>query len=166
MQTFGTAILDAAVMVAVLVILTRLAGLRSFSKMSGFDFAITVAMGSVLASVVVSGSTGIWAGTSALIALFAVQWVVARARVTSERVRKTLDNAPLLIMDGDTMLEENMRTAEISRGDLLAKLREANVTQLAQVRAVVFEQTGDVSVLHRSDGDLDEVLLEGVRREV
>ncbi len=166
METLGVAIFEAVVMVAVLVLLTRLAGLRSFSKMSGFDFAITVAMGSVLASVVVSGSTGIWPGISALLALFAVQWAIARVRVASGSMREALDNAPLLIMDGERMLEDNMQAAQVSRSDLLAKLREANVTRLDQVQAVVFEQTGDVSVLHRQDGELDEVLLEGVRREV
>ncbi|MFQ6549574.1 DUF421 domain-containing protein [Aestuariibius sp. 2305UL40-4] len=160
-----SALVDAVVIIAALVVLTRLAGLRSFSKMSGFDFAITVAMGSVLASVVVSPDTGILAGLSALTALFLVQAVVARARVASSRTQEVLDNAPLLIMDGPTMLEGNMQAAKISRADLLGKLREANVTQLSQVQAVVFEATGDVSVLHRGDGEIDAVLLEDVVRE-
>ncbi|WP_172839523.1 hypothetical protein [Sulfitobacter alexandrii] len=44
---------DVVVVVIVLIAFTRLAELTSFSKMSGHDFAITVAMGSVLARVVV-----------------------------------------------------------------------------------------------------------------
>lgn len=47
-----------------LIISTRLADIRSFSKMSGFDFAITVAIGSVIASVSVAPSPalvqGVW----------------------------------------------------------------------------------------------------------
>ena len=50
----------------------------------------------------------------------------------------------------------------MARSDLVAKLREANVLDLKQVRAVVLETTGDVSVLH---GDvLDEILVENVKR--
>ena len=153
---------DATVLVLGIVTLTRLAGLRSFSKMSGYDFAITVSMGSVLASVVVTKSTGPLVGLAALSALFLVQMVLSRLRVRSDAAAEAMDNTPLLIMDGPEVLEDNLARAKMTRADLLAKLREANVLRMSQVRAVVFEQTGDVSVLH-GEGDVDDVLLEGVR---
>lgn len=37
-----------------IIILTRTAGIRSFSKMSGFDFAITVVIGSVFTSIIMA----------------------------------------------------------------------------------------------------------------
>ena len=47
------------------------------------------------------------------------------------------------------------------QGDLIAKLRESNVLDFAEVRAAVLETTGDISVLH---GDAcDEALLRGVQ---
>ncbi|WP_370401307.1 DUF421 domain-containing protein [Sulfitobacter sp. JB4-11] len=154
---------DAAVMVTALIALTRAAGLRSFSKMSGYDFAITVAMGSVLASVVVTKSTGALVGIASLGALFVVQLVLSRLRVGSEQAAAVMDNAPLLIMEGREIFDDNLRAAKMTRSDLMAKLREANVLQLDAVRAVVFEQTGDVSVLH-GDDEVDGPLLEGVQR--
>lgn len=60
-----------------------------------------------------------------------------------------------------------MREARITRGDLLAKLRDANVLRLDRVRAAVVASTGDISVLHDSGSgvaDLEEELLERVRR--
>jgi uncharacterized membrane protein YcaP (DUF421 family) len=68
-------------------------------------------------------------------------------------------------MAGSDILRDNLRAAQMTEGDLYAKLREANVTQLEQVRAVVMESTGDVSVLHADEGDpdLDADLLHGVR---
>ena len=41
-------------------------------------------------------------------------------------------------------------------------MRSAGVTDLFEVRAVVLETTGDISVIR--SGNLDESLLEGVRR--
>jgi uncharacterized membrane protein YcaP (DUF421 family) len=55
-------------------------------------------------------------------------------------------------MDGDTVLKENMRKARVSESDLRSKLREANITRLSQIKAVVFETTGDISILH-ADGE-------------
>jgi uncharacterized membrane protein YcaP (DUF421 family) len=54
-------------------------------------------------------------------------------------------------MDGNTILHNNLKKARVTEGDLRSKLREANVLNLSQVRAVVFETTGDISVLHSSD---------------
>ncbi len=149
-----------------LVIYTRLAGLRSFSKMSSFDFAMTVAIGSLIATTILTRDPPLLQAAVALAVLYVIQTVVAQWRVSSSTVRHLVDNEPLLIMKGDQMLEDAMKEARITRADLLAKLREANVLRLDQVRAVVMETTGDISVLHAGSedpGTLDEELLDGVR---
>ena len=55
-----------------------------------------------------------------------------------------------------------MRARRVEEDDLIAKLREANVCDLSDVRAVVLETTGDITVLHGSR--LQERLLNGVQR--
>jgi uncharacterized membrane protein YcaP (DUF421 family) len=76
-----------------------------------------------------------------------------------------VDNPPLLLMAGAQVLHDNLRRARVTEADLRAKLREANVLHPGQVRAVVFESTGDLSVLHGpADGPpLHPALLAGVR---
>lgn len=144
---------------------TRVAGLRSFSKMSSFDFAMTVAVGSVVASTTLSRDVSLLLGVVALGALYAVQELIAHLRVWHPSASDVIDNRPVLLMRNGEMFPQAMRAAEITRADLLAKLREANVLRLEQARAVVLETTGDISVLHAppdSDEALDTVLLEGV----
>jgi uncharacterized membrane protein YcaP (DUF421 family) len=51
-------------------------------------------------------------------------------------------------MAGEEMLEENLRLSRVTPDDVRAKLRAANVLTKSQVRAVVLETTGDISVLH------------------
>jgi uncharacterized membrane protein YcaP (DUF421 family) len=149
-----------------LILFTRLAGKRSFSKMSSFDFAMTVAVGSLIATTVLSKSTSLIQGIAGLASLYILQVLVAIMR-RFEWVKDLVDNKPLLLMDGSRILYENLRKARISEGDLRNKLREANVVSLDQVKAVVFETTGDVSVLTSSDSDitLDEYLLTDVERK-
>lgn len=158
--------IDAAIIVPFIVLMTRLVGLRSFSKMSGYDFAITVAMGSVVASVVIDPATPFPTAAAALAALFAIQVVLSRLRTSSDAVQDTIDNDPLLLMEGPRILDDNLRRAKMTHGDLMGKLREANVLDFSQIRAVVFETTGDVSVLHGEAGGtpLAPQLMEGVRR--
>ena len=157
--------LRAVTSVALIVLLTRLNGLRSFSKMSGFDFAITVATGSVLASTILSPSRDYLVGVVGILSLFIVQGVLAGIRRRSGLIEGLLDNSPLLVMRDGAIIDDNLRAANMTRSDLYAKLREANAYDLSTVRAVVMESTGDVSVLH-GDAPIDDRVMEGVRDTV
>ena len=60
------------------------------------------------------------------------------------------------------VIDKALNVSRVAESDLFAKLREANVLELNQVRAVVLETTGDISVLH---GDtLEDRIIEGIER--
>lgn len=147
-----------------LVIFTRIAGIRSFSKMSGFDFAVTVAIGSVFASIIMAKDPSVGQGILALAGLFAFQISFAFMRSRFEWIQGLADNKPRLIMIGETIQHDQLKKAKMTESDLRGKLREANVINYNQIRAVIAETTGDVCVLHCADDDikLSEKLLEGV----
>ncbi|WP_420455724.1 DUF421 domain-containing protein [Rubrivirga sp.] len=157
--------LSAVAVYALILVYTRIAGLRSFAKMSSFDFAMTVAVGSSLASAVLTQRPTVAEAAVGLGVIYALQWSVGRLRHDSARFQTAVDNEPLLLMDGDQMIREHMHQASITEDDLWGRLREANVLDVSQVRAVVLETTGDISVLHGDPGglDLQPRLLSGVR---
>ncbi len=145
------------------VALVRLVGLRSFSKMTAFDFVATIATGSLLAAAAAAESwTTFTQILLAMATLLSVQWALARARVASDRMRHLLGNTPVLLMLDGIFCEAAMRRTRVAREDVFAKIRAANALSLASVRAVVLENTGDISVLH-GEGFEAEVL-EGVKR--
>lgn len=147
------------------IVATRIVGLRSLATMSAFDFAMTVAIGSLVASTVLSKDPPLLLAVVGLAALFALQMAVALLRQRFEWAAWLVDNRPVLLMEDGRMLERAMRKEEVTQADLVAKLREANVLDLARVRAVVLESTGDISVLHGEvDEGVDDLLLDGVRR--
>ncbi|WP_369073247.1 DUF421 domain-containing protein [Cyclobacterium qasimii] len=147
------------------ILLTRISGKRSFSKMSSFDFAMTVAVGSIIATTILSSSVNLIEGMFGLAIVYLLQITIALAR-RNKFVEKMVDNTPLLLMDGEKILGHNLRKARVSESDLRSKLREANITQLSQVKAVVFETTGDISVLHsNANHALDLWLMKDVNRD-
>lgn len=160
--------LSALAMVLGTVMYARIVGLRSFSKMTNFDFAITVATGSVIGSVILSTGTAYSVGNGLLAvgSLFLVQVIIAFTRSRSSAVMAVVDNDPLLLMKpGGELLEDNLAAARVAPSDVYAKLREANVLRLSDVHCVVLETTGDISVLHGSDPSVtvDDAILESVR---
>ncbi|MDN3494236.1 DUF421 domain-containing protein [Winogradskyella bathintestinalis] len=153
-------ILTAVGIYIALVLLTRISGKRSFSKMSSFDFAMTVAIGSVLATVIISKSVSLQHGIAGLVTIYALQILVAAARQW-QPIQSLMDNKPTLLMKNGKIIEGNLKKCKVTTSDLKAKLREANVIQLSEVKAVVFESTGDISVLHGSkDKAIDDWLMD------
>lgn len=145
------------------VALVRVVGLRSFSKMTAFDFVATIAMGSLLAA----GATAVsWQAFAqvlvAMVAVLAVQAFLALLRRRSDKLRDLIGNTPTLLMENGEFCEPALRLTRVAREDVLAKIRTANALNLADVRAVVLENTGDISVLHGNA--IDEEILKGVKR--
>lgn len=146
------------------ILYARVTGLRSFSKMSTSDFAMTVAVGSVLASAV-DPDRSLAVLLVGLATLFVVQWLLAFIRTRWPVSQNVFDNVPLVLMANGEILDDNLLKGQVAPEDLLAKLREANVLNFRQVRAVILETTGDISVLHSADPDelLDTRILRDIR---
>lgn len=144
-------------------LVVRLTGLRSFSKMTAFDFITTIATGSLLAN---AAGASRWPefilSNGAVAALLAMQALIAFLRIRSVRWMRFIENEPILLMENGIVNSANMRKARVTEDDLLAKLRAANVLRFSDVRAVVLETTGDISVLHGKE--MEHGLLESVRK--
>ncbi len=136
------------------IVFTRMAGLRSFSKMSSFDFAMTVAVGSLVATTLLTSDPPLLAAVVGLATIYGLQELVGLLR-RFDWMQKLVDNTPVLVMRDGEILHENLRETQMTEEDLRAKLREHNIFRRSDVRAVVFETTGDVSVLRTRDEDLE-----------
>ena len=155
-------ILTAAGMLWV-VILVRVNGLRSFSKMTNFDFVMTVAVGSLLAGAGQSSDWNAFLQTiTAMAALFIVQFLTARLRKSSDLFESMMQNKPIVLMRHGKVIDEALTHTRVAKSDLIAKLREANVFDFSDVDAVILETTGDISVLH--NGKCSEEILQGTQR--
>lgn len=158
-------LISAAGIYIAVILFTRLSGLRSFSKMSSFDFTMTVAVGSLIATTILTEDPPLIQAIIGLGALYILQIGIAKLRGISPLVSKLVDNQPTLLMKGKHMIDQNLKATKVTPDDIRAKLREANVTDLSQIKAVVLETTGDISVHHSkvSSKKLDGFLLSDVK---
>ncbi len=127
----------------------RVVGLRTFSKMTAYDFVATIATGSLLAQA--AGATDWKSYLQSAIAVFVIlasQRIVAAIRFRSSTFRETIENEPILLMSRGKFHREAMKGVRVAEADIIAKLRQANVTSLEDIEAVVLETTGDISVIH------------------
>jgi uncharacterized membrane protein YcaP (DUF421 family) len=99
----------------------------------------------------------------------AVFWTLLLVRIVGLRAFSKMTAFDLVAtiaagsrVENGRFIEAAMHASRVSKSNILEKLRAADVRSLNEVRAVVLETTGDLSVLTK-DG-MDDQLLEGVRR--
>ncbi|MFN3216274.1 MAG: DUF421 domain-containing protein [Acidimicrobiales bacterium] len=145
-----------------ILLVLRLNGLRTLASFSGYDVVVTVAIGSITATTALSSSVSLVAGLAAVGVLVVCQRLLTEFRA-NQHVQRAVDNRPILLIACGTLLLDNMAQVGVTRDDMCQKMRLNGASRLDQVAIAVFETTGDVSMVLRSDLPIDPDLFEGVR---
>lgn len=130
-----------------LIAVLRFSGKRTLAQLNAFDFIITVALGSTLATVVLSDTVAWLEGAVALALLVALQFVVAVMSVRISWVRRMLTSEPTVLLRDGRPVRDALLRERISYESLLAAVRAAGVGGLELVSAVVLETDGKLSVI-------------------
>ena len=133
-----------------LVLILRVSGKRTLSKLNAFDLIVTVAIGSTLASIITRKSLALVEGLAALALLVVMQWVVTAASVRFQPIDRIVKAEPTLLLRGGQLLPRAMRRQRITEGEVQAAARAAGVQGLDQLEAVFLETDGSLTALPRS----------------
>lgn len=140
-------LLVAAASYATLVVVLRLSGKRTLAKLNAFDFVVTVALGSTLATIILSADVTWAEGAIALAALAALQLVVA---FTASRVpffREVLTSGPTFLVRDGVKVSHALKGQRVAEAEIRQAVRQAGLGDLEEVAAVVLESDGTLSVI-------------------
>ncbi len=129
-----------------LLVLLRGAGKRTLAKLNAFDFVVTVALGSTLATVLLSSDVPLVNGVVAMAVLVAMQFLVAWLSVRSRTVERLVKSEPTLVFRHG-FLHTPMRRMRVTEDEIGQAARAAGKAGLDEVAAVVLETDGSLSVL-------------------
>lgn len=137
---------------AALVLLLRVSGKRTLAKLNAFDLVVTVALGSTLATVLLSESVALVEGLTAFALLAGLQYAVAWLSVRSPRFGALVKSEPSLLLHRGRFLDEAMRRQRVTRDEVVSALRSSGLARPGDAAAVVLETDGSLSVV-RATGD-------------
>lgn len=150
-----------------LVVLLRLSGKRTLSKMNAFDFVVTVAFGSALATVLLSKSATVADAVTAFALLVLLQFLVTWSSVRGRWVKRLVTGEPRLLFRRGEFLYEAMKLERVTADEVRAAVRSDGVLRMADIEAVVMETDGSFSVVRRSQeasaDSIEATSLEGVK---
>ncbi len=146
---------------AIVIAAVRMNGLRTFAKMSGYDFAATVAVGSIVGSVALTKAVSVLEGLIALVGIVGSQRIITELR-SRTRAGRAIDNPAVLVVAHGEVLNDLLTRSGMSEDDLWSTLRVAGLGRIDDATAVIFEPTGERSVLTGPVTDFDPRMFERV----
>lgn len=136
-----------------LIVLLRLSGKRTLSKMNAFDLVVTVALGSTLATVLLSKDVTLAEGVLAFVILISLQFAIVTLSMWSTGFRHLVKSEPALLYHRGGFLRRTMKAERVVEDEIYEAVRSGGVASLEEVLAVVLETDGTFSVLRHSDQD-------------
>ncbi len=133
-----------------LVLLLRASGNRTLSKMNAFDLIVTVALGSTLATALLTEQVAFAEGVLGFAVLIGLQFAVTWLSVRSRLVTRLIKGEPVLLAHRGEMLRGAMRRQRVIEPEVLQAVRESGLVSLDEVEAVVLETDGTFSVVKKS----------------
>lgn len=145
-----------------LIFFQRVSGKRTLSKMNAFDLIVTVALGSTLATILLSREVSLAEGVLALTLLMGLQYVVTWLSVRYRPVDRMVKSEPTLLFYRGEYLRDAMCRQRVVESEILQAVRNAGVLSTDDVEAIVLETDGEFSVV-RKGGEQDRTSLADVK---
>lgn len=152
-MTLGRTALVGTLAYLSLVLLLRVSGKRTLSKMNAFDFVVTVALGSTLATVLLSSSVSLVRGILAFAVLIFLQFIITWLSARSPAFRRLIKAEPTLLVHKGEFLTGAMKQERVTEEEVRAAMRSQGISAIEGVEAVVLETTSDLSVVVQPSGE-------------
>lgn len=81
-----------------LIIILRISGKRTLSKMNAFDFVVTIALGSIFATIILDSSISLMSGLTAIVSLIFYQYIITFLSVRFKKFKNITKSKPSLLI--------------------------------------------------------------------
>ncbi len=136
----------------VLIVFLRISGKRTLSKTNALDLIVTIALGSTLATILLSKDVALAEGALAFALLIGLQFIVSWFSVRVRWVRRQATGEPLMLLHRGEFLASALRRTRVTEDEVRAAVRGDGVDSLDKVYAVVLETNGSFSVIRSDEG--------------
>ena len=151
LDTLGRTALTGVLAYVGLILVLRISGKRTLAALNAFDFVVTVALGSTLATILLSSDVSVVRGCVAFVTLIGLQYLVAWSSVRLAVVRKGVRSSPVALVVHGSCRREAMEAERVTESELAQALRRQGRGTVADVAAVVLETDGSLSVIGEGD---------------
>jgi uncharacterized membrane protein YcaP (DUF421 family) len=108
---------------------------------------VTVALGSALATIMLSKDVSYAEGALAFATLCGLQWLVSWASLRAKWFKRLIRSEPRLLFSDNKFLDKTMRDERVLRQEIHAEIRSQGFGDCEDIAAVVLQTDGKFSVI-------------------
>lgn len=142
------------IMFVIILMALRASGKRGIKQLSVFELVLIIGLGSAAGDPMFYEDVGILPAFVVFLVVITLYIIVTRLSDRFVKVEKMLEGQPLYVIRDGKLLVDALRDSGISQDEFFAALRLSNVEHLGQVRTVLIETSGEISILFYSDDDV------------
>ena len=140
----------ALLMYATAVIGLRISQRRTLSQWTAIDFAAAVAVGAIVGRTAIASNQSYLIGAVALVTLLVAHTLVSYGRMLPG-FAKLVDHRVRVLVDHGRLRPRQLRICGLTENDVLAKLRQQGVHDLRELRYLLYETKGELTIV-REEG--------------
>jgi uncharacterized membrane protein YcaP (DUF421 family) len=147
------AVLRSVAIYVVLLILFRIAGRRTLSELTTFDFVLVLIIGEATQQALLGEDFSLTNAALVIVTLLFLDIVMALAKARWKSFEKIVDGVPTIIVENGRPLRDRMRKARVDEGDVMEAARRLHgIERMDQIRYAVLEVSGGITVIPREGG--------------
>lgn len=142
----------------VLVVVLRAFAKRTLSKMNAFDLVVTVALGSTLATVLLSRDVPLADGVVAFLVLAGMQRLITESSLRWNAVARLVKSEPRPLVYRGRVLPDALRDERVLESELQAAMRADGIARYEDADLIVLETDGTFTMVPTLPGGHAAVL--------
>lgn len=136
--------------IVVLFFLSKLMGNKQITKMNMFDYINGITIGSIAAEMATSLETDVLKPLLAMILFGVVTYIISVVTNKSIVARRLITGKSIVLLDKDKLYRNNFSKVKMNLTEFLEELRSQGYFSIDDVELVVFEPSGKLSILPKS----------------
>lgn len=143
-------VLRAAAIYLTVLIVFRIAGRRTLSDITTFDFVLLLIIGEATQQALLGDDFSVTNAILVIVSLVALDVGLSLVKSRSRRLAKLLDGEPMILVEHGQLLHRRAAKARVDESDILEAARNAQgIERLEQIRFAIFERDGKISIIPR-----------------
>ncbi len=148
-----SSVLRAIVVYVVLFLIFRVAGRRTLSQITTFDFVLLLIVSEATQNAMIGDDYSITNAMLVITTLVGFDVALSLWKRRFPSLDKFLDGVPLIIVEDGKPLKDRMAKARVDESDVLTAARELQgLERMEQIKYAVLERSGGISIIPKSQG--------------
>lgn len=124
---------------------------RTINQLTAYDFTVVWILGAITVAPLLDGEVSFTYTIVPLLTLFFWHYMLTTLSLTNRKFGLLFNGKPIILIENGKIIKENLKNQFINIDLLLSELRLKNVFDISELKYVILEPNGHLSIIKKED---------------